>query len=173
MVLPTETLYALAADATNPGAVDRVLELKRRPPESPIALIIPDWQAMIPLAWPPPPLCLELLKAHWPGPLTAVLQARGRLHPALVSEDGGVGMRISPHPVAGGVARALGRPLTATSANISGHPPPAQPNDLHPEIINGVDLVIDAGPCPGGPPSTVADLRAWPPRVLRPGAVKL
>jgi L-threonylcarbamoyladenylate synthase len=115
----------------------------------------------------------DLMARHWPGPLTLILTARPGLHPRLVSADGGVAMRVSSHPLAAALAAALGAAITATSANISGQPPVSRPQDLDPELLRGLDYVLDAGPTPGGPPSTVLDVRGRPWRVVRRGAVEV
>lgn len=172
VVFPTETLYGIAADSQNQAALERLAALKGREADKPMALILSgagEVQRIAELT----PAAIELMTTGWPGPLTLVLKALPGLHPALVSADGGVGARLSPHPVAAGLARALGRAITATSANPAGGPAPAAAADLDPAIAGGVDLILDAGPCAGGPPSTVADVRGDKPKLLRQGAVKL
>lgn len=172
-VFPTETLYGLGADYRNAGALDRLARLKGREADKPFPLILAAATEVDALARDIPAPARALMARHWPGPLTLVLPAREGLHPRLVSADGGVGVRLSPHPVAAGLARALGRAITATSANLAGQPPSADPALLDPALLAGVDLLIDAGPTPGGPASTVLDCRTWPPTLLRAGAVRL
>ncbi len=171
-VFPTETLYGIAADHANPQALERLSRLKGRTPDKPFGLILASAAEVDDLASGVTPSARGLMERHWPGPLTLILAAPPGLHPSLVYE-GGVAMRLSPHPVAAGLAAALGRAVTATSANPAGGPAPASLAELDPLIAENVDLILDAGPCPGGPPSTLADVRKDPPRVLRPGAVKL
>ncbi|MCB2188296.1 MAG: threonylcarbamoyl-AMP synthase [Deltaproteobacteria bacterium] len=173
VIFPTETLYGLAADAANPAALERLAGLKGRDAAKPFPLIAPDQAAVAALAAEIPPAAQRLMARHWPGALTLVLPARPGLSPRLVSADGGVAVRLSPHPVAAGLARALGRALTATSANPGGEPAVADPRELAPSILAGVELLLAAGACPGGPPSTVADARQVPVRVLRSGAIVL
>lgn len=172
-VFPSETLYGLGVDYRNAGALARLARLKGREADKPFPLILASAQEVDDLARDIPAPARELMARHWPGPLTLVLPAREGLHPGLVSAAGGVGVRLSPHPVAAGLARALGRAITATSANLAGQPPCADPAGLDPALLAGVDLLLDAGPTPGGPASTVLDCRAWPPTVLRAGAVRL
>lgn len=171
VIFPTETLYGLAADHANPRALDRLAALKGRAETKPFPLILAQASEAQSLARDIPPQAQALMGRHWPGPLTLVLRARPGLHPRLVSGSGGVGMRLSPHPVAAGLARALGRAITATSANLAGQPAAARPQDLDPALLAGADLLLEAGPTPGGPASTVLDCLAWPPKVLRQGAV--
>jgi L-threonylcarbamoyladenylate synthase len=171
VVFPTETLYGIAADHANPAALTRLQALKGREPGKPFPLILAEAAEAERLARDIPAAARALMARHWPGPLTLVLAARPGLHEALLSDDGGVGVRLSPHAIAAGLARALGRAITATSANLAGRPAVSRAEDLEPSIVAGADLVLDAGPTPGGPPSTVLDARREPMRVLRQGAV--
>ncbi|MFH1058111.1 MAG: L-threonylcarbamoyladenylate synthase [Pseudomonadota bacterium] len=171
VAFPTETLYGLAVDYRNGVALQRLAALKGRDAAKPFPLILARAAEAGALAMAIPPQARALMARHWPGPLTLVLAARPGLHPRLVSAEGGVGLRLSPHPVAAGLARALGRAITATSANPGGRPAVSRAADLDPELVRGVDLVLDAGPTPGGPASTVLDCQEWPPRLLRAGAV--
>lgn len=173
VAFPTETYYGLAVDHENASALDKLLALKGNRGQSPLALILASADEAENLAREITPLARRLMAEHWPGPLTLVLAAKPGLHPALVSEDGGVGMRLSPHPAAAALARELGRAITATSANVSGGQPARRVEDLDPVIKGGVDLVLDGGECPGGPASTVLDARVSPPKLLRAGAVEL
>jgi L-threonylcarbamoyladenylate synthase len=172
VVFPTETLYGIAVDHANRMALERLARLKRRRPDKPFPLILARAEEVQVIADSMPLPARELMARHWPGPLTLVLPARPGLHPCLVLA-GGVAARLSPHPVAAGLARALGRAITATSANLAGGPPPASLAELDPAVAAGVDIILDAGPTPGGPASTVADARGNEIKVLRPGAVRL
>ncbi len=171
VVFPTETLYGIAADHANPRALERLAGLKGREPGKAFGLILASAGEADQLSAEVTPLARGLM-AHWPGPLTLVLAARDGLHPSLVLK-GGVALRLSPHPVAAGLAAALGRAITATSANPAGGAAPASLTELDPAIAEGVDLILDAGPTPGGPASTVADARGERVKVLRQGAVRL
>jgi L-threonylcarbamoyladenylate synthase len=171
VVFPTETLYGLAADYANPEAIDRLIKLKGRPDGKPIALIVGDRAAVDELITGLPKGTDRLMERYWPGPLSLIFQAKPGLDPRLKSRDGGVGMRMSPHPIAAGLARGLARAITATSANLSGRPATRHFDKLDPEVIARADLAIDAGSTPGGPASTVLDMRGANPRVLREGAI--
>jgi L-threonylcarbamoyladenylate synthase len=172
VVLPTETFYGLAADHARPAALERLTRLKGRQAGKAFGLILARRAEAGELAAGVSPAAGRLMARHWPGPLTLVLAARPGLHPSLVLR-GGVAMRLSPHPVAAGLAAALGRAITATSANLAGGPAPASAGELDPAVVQGVDLILDGGPTPGGPASTVADARGGEPVVLRRGAVVL
>ena len=164
---PTETWLGLLADARNRGALERVAELKGRPVDMPIALLLPDVQAVTEVASSP---CGEA-KAHWPGPLTILLAARPGLSPRL-TRDGKVGVRVPGPSPAADLVRAFGRPVTATSANLSGEPPLRSAEELPPGIAEGLGGVVP-GVSPGGAPSTLIDTTTSPMRILRAGAIEI
>ena len=173
VIFPTETFYGIAADHKSAQALTRLAELKGRDQAKPVALILAQASEVEGLAATVSEQAKELMARHWPGPLTLVLAAKDGLDPSLVSANGGVGMRLSPHPVAAGLALALGRAITATSANLAGGPAVASVEDLDPQVAQGVDLILDAGECPGGMASTVVDARSDRVVVLRPGPVNV
>ena len=123
MCFPTETFYGVAVDAMNPRALSKLFEFKGRDPDKPVALIAADLEMVARVVSEIPPAAMRLARQFWPGPLTMVLPARARLSAALTNREGGVGIRISPHPIALELVRRLGSPLTATSANLAGEPP--------------------------------------------------
>ncbi len=171
ILYPTETFYGIGADAFSSDAVARILALKGRPADNPIPLILPGPEALFRVARAIPPAARVLAARFWPGPLTLVVQAAEDLPAAITAGTGKVGVRVSSHPIAQGVAVSFGGPITATSANPSGAPPARSIAALDPSLAAGVDLVIDGGETPGGLPSTVLDLTCDPPRVLREGPV--
>jgi L-threonylcarbamoyladenylate synthase len=171
VIVPTETFYGLAADTASPTGLARLAELKGRPEGKPFPLIIAGPEQLADLAAEVPAAGQELMARHWPGPLTLVLPARPGLDPRLVSADGGVAVRVSPQPAARGLAAALGRAITATSANPAGGPPAARVEELDPEVAAAAELILDAGPAPGGLASTILDVRREPPAVLRAGPI--
>jgi L-threonylcarbamoyladenylate synthase len=170
---PTETYYGLAVDARDEGALERLLALKGRGADRTISLIVADRAMVESLCAEIPRRAIELMEAHWPGPLTLVLPARPGLPPALVGE-GGVAVRCSPHPVAAALVAALGAPITATSANRAGQPPARTPAEVRAAFTGGAALhVCEAGETPGGPPSTLVRVRGDALEVLRRGAVPI
>ena len=167
---PTETLYGLGGSALDQAAVERVFRIKGRGPDKPLPLIVADPEMAAEAAVMTGP-ALDLAGLFWPGPLTLILMAR-RPFPAGVVKEGKVGLRVSSHPVAQGLARRLAGPLISTSANPSGRPGPV----LADQVAQGLaqdppDLILEDDPCPGGPGSTVLDLTVTPPRIVRAGAV--
>jgi L-threonylcarbamoyladenylate synthase len=171
--VPTESSYGLAADSRSATALARVTALKGgRPADSPFPLIagsIEDARALA-RAWPE--AAEKLAAAHWPGPLTLVVPARDGLPTEIVSA-GGVGVRVSSHPVAGALARALGAPITATSANRSGQPPARTVNDARSAFGVEIACYLDGGLCAGTPSTVVAVDERGQLRVLRAGAIDL
>jgi len=168
---PTETFYGLAADAANEAAVARVFAIKGRPTAKPLPLIIGTNDD---LAWAAAATCVAarlLIAAFWPGPLTLVLPARPHVSPLLTAGSGKIGIRLSSHPIAAGLARILGRPITATSANRSGHTAHTCPQKLATALATELDLVIDGGQAPGGKGSTIVDVSLTPPAIIRDGAI--
>lgn len=171
VVCATETLLGLLADATQPRAVERVVEIKGRDQGRPIAVLLPSAASVDLVATSWSDQAQQLAQEAWPGPLTMVAKARSDLAAPLVQE-GKVGMRVPGTSPAARLATLYGKPLTATSANLTGNPAPADPADLDAAIAQGADAVLDA-PAPGGAPSTVVDVTAWPFRVIRPGAYQM
>ena len=179
--IPTETTYGLAVDAQDRPALARLTHLKQgRDAGSPFALIAADPGSARTVAGAWPDVAEKLAKRHWPGPLTLVVPARSGLPAEIVGPpamdgwapfSGGVGVRVSSHPVPVALARGLGRPITATSANPSGEPPALDVTQARAYFGDAV-VYLDAGAAPARSASTVvavaADGRAL---VLRPGPI--
>lgn len=168
---PTETWVALLADATNPAAVERVAELKGRPEGAPMAVLLPSIDAVEQVARPLSVEARALAKAHWPGPLTIVSTAKPGLN-AWLTQEGKVGMRVPGPSPALEIVVAFGRPLTATSANLSGESPVASVERLAPKLRTTIDVLVH-GVAPGGLASTVVDVTDSPFSIVRIGAVAL
>ena len=174
VAFPTETFYGLGAAARDPAAVRRVFQVKGRDEGKPL-LVLVDSVAMVErVAVDVTARARELMTRHWPGALTLVLRARPELPADLTAGTGTIGVRLSPHPVARRLVRALGEPVTAPSANRAGAPPPVTADEVMRVFEGGaIDLVLDGGPTAGGPPSTVVDVTTDVPRILRAGAVSI
>jgi L-threonylcarbamoyladenylate synthase len=173
VAFPTETFYGLGAAALDAAAVRRVFEVKGRPESRPL-LVLVDSEAMVDaVAAEIPAAARALMARHWPGPLTLVLRARPVVPVEVHAGTGTIGVRLSPHPVARGLVGALGAPVTAPSANLTGEPPPSDAAAVLRAFDGRIALVLDAGPTPGGSPSTVLDMTDDPPRLVRPGAVRV
>jgi L-threonylcarbamoyladenylate synthase len=173
VIFPTETFFGMGGRALDEDATARVFRIKRRSNMRPLPLIAGD-EAQLEQVCRMPAELLPLLRAFWPGPLSVVLAARLRVPDILTGGTGKVAVRISSHPVCRELAMAVGEPLTASSANISGRAPAARAEDLDPDILDSVDGVLDAPPPPGGgEPSTLIEPQDNPRvvRILRTGAV--
>lgn len=170
VAFPTETFYGLGAAVSRPDAVERVFAAKGRPAAMPL-LVLVDSEAMAAAIADVPPAARPLMGRHWPGPLTLVMPARAHLAAAVTAGTGTVGVRLPAHAVARALVTAVGEPVTAPSANVTGAPPVTTAAEVLAAFDGAIDMVLDGGPTPGGPPSTVLDVTVVPPRVLRAGAV--
>jgi len=171
VAFPTETFYALGAVATDPAAIRRVFALKTRTASKPLLVLVDSIAMAETLAREVTPRARELMARHWPGALTLVLRARADLPTELTAGTHTIGVRWSSHPVAQGVVRALGIPVTAPSANVEGGAPPTTAADVLSAFDGLVELVLDGGPTAGALASTLVDVTGEP-RILRRGAVR-
>jgi L-threonylcarbamoyladenylate synthase len=172
VLFPTETYYGLAVDALDPAALARLFALKGRSGEKASALLVTDLTMFAGLCADVPPRARELAALHWPGPLTLALPARAGL-PAAILSEGCVAARVSPHPLAAALVRAVGSPITATSANRSGAPPTRTVGEALAQFEGRSIHVLDGGPTPGGAPSTLLGWREGGFEILRHGATKI
>jgi L-threonylcarbamoyladenylate synthase len=173
VAFPTETFYGLGAHALDAAAVARIFRAKGRPGDKPLLVLVGSLAMVERVAREVPDRARRLMAKYWPGPLTLVLPSRADLPAALTAGTGTIGVRLSGHPVARALVQAVGAPVTAPSANPHAGPAPRTADDVLAALGSGVELVLDGGPTPGGPPSTVLDLTAARPVLLRPGAVVL
>ena len=171
IVFPTETFYGLGADALNEAAVKRVVSLKGRNLESPIAIIVADGEMLKDIVMDVPAVARKLMERFWPGPLTLVLPGKKNLPAPLLSRGGGVGVRISSHPLATRLARELGRPLTATSANPSGKEPARSIEEAMSYFSNRIDFFLDGGRLKGRKGSTVVEIVDGRLKIIREGVI--
>jgi L-threonylcarbamoyladenylate synthase len=171
ILFPTLSLYGLGADAFSPSAIARVFEIKQRPVSKPLLVLVRDMDDLGALVKDIPEAAQKLMDRFWPGNITLVFEARDTVPENLCAGTGKIGIRMPFHPVAKALCQAFEKPITATSANLSGAAGGASLEDIHPSVIQGVDLVLDAGPLAGGAGSTVVDVTANPPKILRQGTV--
>ena len=170
VAFPTETVYGLGVHALDPAAVARLFEAKQRPADDPLIVHISAFAAVERLAVDVPDTARQLAARFWPGPLTLVVPARPGLADGVRSSTGRVGIRVPAHGVAQALALAFGSPITATSANASGAPPTADPDEVRRQLP-ALEWLIDAGRLAGGPPSTLVQVEGGHVQVLREGAV--
>lgn len=170
VVLPTDTVYGVAADAFSPEATGRIFDAKDRARAHPLPVLIRS-QKQLPALTPLEDEALDrLIAAYWPGPLTIVLPAQPGLQWDLGRNDGTVAVRMPLDDVALALISQVG-PLAVTSANLSGRPPGPTAADALAQLGDAVDLYLDDGPRDGGSPSTIVDLTRREPGILREGAL--
>lgn len=171
IALPTETVYGLAADVANEAAIARVFAIKGRPAEHPLIAHVHGADALEGYVAEVTPALRALAARFWPGPLTAIV-ARGPRTPRTVT--GGqdtVAVRVPDHPLALAILRAFGGALAAPSANRFGHVSPTSAEHVRADLGDAVDLIVDGGPARVGVESTIVDLTASVPAILRAGAI--
>lgn len=168
---PTETFYGLAVDVMNERAIKRLYDLKRRDPSLPIAILVADMAMLEACAERIPEAARPLMRAFWPGPLTILFPARGRISKSLTTNTGKIGIRISSHPIAIALVRGLGGPITTTSANLSGFPPSCNVRHVQKYFGDRLDGIVDGGECPPSRGSTVVDVADETMAIVRDGAI--
>lgn len=170
VAFPTETVYGLGADARSDAAVAKIYAAKGRPSRNPLIVHVPDAQAAQALAAEWPEAAQQLADAFWPGPLTLVVKRKlGGVSDAAAAGGPTVALRVPKHPVALALLRASGLPLAAPSANTSGSLSPVRAAHVLEDLEGKVNLILDAGIVEGGIESTVIDVSAAQPVLLRPG----
>jgi L-threonylcarbamoyladenylate synthase len=171
VAFPTETVYGLGANALDAAAVARIFAAKGRPPNNPLIVHVADAEAARPLAAAWTDIAARLAERFWPGPLTLVVP-RSEVVPDVVTAGGPtVALRVPAHGVAHALLQAANLPIAAPSANLSSNLSPTRAEHVLRDLDGRIDLVLDGGPTPGGLESTVLDVTALPPRLLRPGLV--
>jgi L-threonylcarbamoyladenylate synthase len=170
VVYPTETLYGLGARADSAPALERLGTLKGADRGKPVSVLVASRSMLEPLVASIPEVAERLMEALWPGPLTIVFRARPGLAPSLAG-GGTIGARLSSHPIARSLVERVGSPITATSANPGGSPPPADVTRARAYFGTAVDAYLDAGPTQGGVASSVIDCSQEDVRLVREGAV--
>ena len=173
VAFPTETFYGLGARALDAAAVARIFQAKGRPADKPLLVLVDSLAMVDRVAREVPVRARRLMERYWPGALTLVLHAHADLPTALTAGTGTIGVRLSGHPVARALVAAVGEPVTAPSANLHAAASPRTADEVIAGLGVRVALVLDGGPTPGGPASTVLDLTRRPAVLLRAGAVVL
>ena len=171
VAFPTETVYGLGADATNPEAVKRIYEAKGRPAYNPLIVHVPDAASARRLAASWPSEADAVTERWWPGPLTLVVRKSAMIADIVTAGLPTVALRVPSHPVAQAILRAAGIPIAAPSANLSGMTSPSQARHVEKSLGGRIPLIIDGGPTEVGIESTVVDLSGATPRLLRPGSI--
>ena len=173
VAIPTETVYGLGADGSNPEAVRRIFEVKGRPQDNPLILHVTGAQWLPRYCVDIPPVAYVLARKFWPGPLTMILKRQPSVPDETTAGLDTVGVRCPNHPVTLAIIREAGMAIAAPSANTSGRPSCTTAQDVVQDVGGRVDAIVDGGPCAVGVESTVLDLTCEPPRLLRPGGLPL
>ena len=168
---PTDTLYGLGAAFNDLEAVERVFDIKGRPRNAALPLLVASLSGVEQVALGVDPRAEILMEAFWPGPLTLVVPSAQATPDVVTGGSGTVAVRMPDHPVPQELVRRVGCPITGTSANPTGGLDPATAEDVRKTLGDLVDCVIDGGPAPIGQPSTIIDLTGKRPRLIRAGAL--
>lgn len=172
VVLPTDTVYGIAADAFKADAVQRLLDAKGRGRDMPPPVLISVVESLEALATDVPEAGRKLCEAFWPGPLTVICHAQGSLMWDLGDTQGTVALRVPDHENTRELLSRTG-PLAVSSANLSGQPAALDVYDAEAQLLDTVAVYLDGGPVTGGQPSTIVDLTGDVPHVVRIGALSI
>jgi len=171
VAFPTDTVYGLGANPSNEQAVEKIYRVKKRARNRPLPLLLADKSDLTRVATVVPEVAWRLAEHLLPGGLTLVLRKSAWVPSAVTAGGGTIAVRIPNHHIPIALIQGLGTPLVGTSANISGKPSPLTANEVHEQLGEEVDLIIDGGECPGGIESTVIDVSGEVPTIIREGAV--
>lgn len=171
VALPTETVYGLAGDATNPSAIKKIFDAKGRPQDNPLIVHISNLDMLFKVAKTVSVDALKLAKAFWPGPLTIVVPKSDYVCKETCAGLDSVGVRMPSNEIARKVIDKFGKPFAAPSANLSGKPSPTDAETVFEDMNGKIPLIIDGGTCDAGVESTVVSVLNDTPIVLRPGVI--
>lgn len=173
VAFPTETVYGLGADASNPAAVRRIFEAKGRPADHPVIVHLADAEQLRLWASEVPETARSLAAAFWPGPLTLILKRSSTVNDLITGGQDTVGLRVPSHPLAQSLLRVFGGGIAAPSANRFGRISPTTAEHVRAELGDRVDLVLDGGASDVGIESTIVDVSGDVPALLRPGMIAI
>ena len=169
IAFPTDTFYGLGVNPFNKAAVDKIYEIKGRESKKPLLLLIDSPAKLDFLVEKPSEDSLKLIGTFWPGPLTILFKPKSTIPKNITT--GLIGIRQPGNPITRNLLSSLDHPLTAPSANISGENPAITAEQVELHLGNKLDLILDAGACKGGEPSTLVDTTQTPVRLVREGAI--
>jgi len=170
VAFPTETVYGLGTNAFNEIAVRRLFEVKQRPPDNPVSVLISSFEQIEQLA-EVNETAKKLIKAFFPGPITVVMKAKPKVPSTITAGTGKVAVRMPDHPIALKIVELAEVPLATPSANISGKPSPTKAEHVIEDFMGKIDAIVDGGETGIGIESTVIDTTTKPPKILRLGAI--
>lgn len=168
---PTETIYGLGANVFDKKAVKKIYDLKARDVGLPISILVANREMLGEVVTAIPERLDRLIQKFWPGPLTILFEVKATFPKGLVTNTGKIGVRISSHPIVAALVSAVGKPLTTTSANLSGFPPSLTVKHIQKYFGEKIPCIIDGGACESAKPSTVVDAGEETMRIIREGAI--
>jgi len=171
VAFPTDTVYGLGACADIGQAVERIYQVKERPRNMALPLLLADISQISEVAHPVPQIAWVLARSFLPGALTLVLHKSSSVPDIIAAGGETVAVRVPNHPVPVTLVEGVGAPIVGTSANLSGKPSALTADEVYSQFGDRIDLIIDGGRCPGGKESTIVDLTGETPVVLREGAI--
>lgn len=171
VAFPTDTLFALGADAFSAEAIQAVFRIKQRLPDMGCPLLLSDIDQLATVAIEIPSIAWELAQRFWPGALTLVLPKSPSVPEIATGGKDTVAVRMPDHPLALNLIRALGRPLTGTSANVSGAPDPLSAQQVRDSLVEACPMLVDGPPAPRGVASTILDVTDGNAKLFREGAI--
>lgn len=171
--MPTDTFYGLAADPVNLRAVERIYEIKNRSRHKPLSLLVESVDQAEDLARNPPEVFDELATKYWPGPLTIIVKASSRLPLKVTANTGNVALRVPAAPIPIAIIRAIGFPITATSANLLGSNECTTAECVRDQMGDRISIIVNGGPTQRDLPTTIVDLSGDPTQwqIIREGAI--
>jgi len=170
VIFPTDTVYGVGADPFNTKALTRLYQVKKRPIEKGIPILLADLDDLVKVTCEIPPSAAVLITHHWPGPLTIIVPKHSDL-PAIISPNDGIAVRIPDNELARIIIRKAGGAVATSSANLSGHSPACTGKQAMAELGGRVAVLLDGGTCSGGSASTIIDCRGDIPFVIREGPI--
>ncbi len=173
VAFPTETYYGLAVDPDNESALRNLYRLKQRESRKAVLVLIENSNKIGSVAAVVPDEYRDLMERYWPGPLTLIFPAKKTLSHLLTGYSRTVGVRVSPHPTAEALVRAMGKPVTATSANLSGKNPAKSAIEVKKIFGNRIDYIVDGGETAAGLCSTLVGLKNEVLTIFREGQIDL
>jgi len=171
VAFPTETVYGLGANALDADAVKKIFEAKGRPQDNPLIVHISDFDELPALVTEIPEIARKLMEKFWPGPMTIIFRKSGIIPYETSAGLESVGVRMPSNAIARALIKAAGVPIAAPSANISGRPSPTEVGSCLEDLYGKVDMIIGGEKCEVGVESSVIDVTAYPPCILRPGGI--
>lgn len=171
VAFPTDTVYGVGCLAFDAAAVERLYAVKQRSHNKPIPILVTGPEQLPLLAREITPLAQRLIERFWPGALTLILKRRPELPDAICAGGDTIAVRMPEHVLTLALIQEVGSPLATTSANRSGHQSPLDAQQVFINLNGRIELILDAGPCPGGIDSTVVDATGTEIRVLRETAI--